>query len=85
MKIVSPRSAAGVEGETCNVSSSGVAFTGEIAVQPGQYVEYIIQLFQHRSHGRVVRLFCAGTLLRKHHRCCAAAIERYEFLRESDH
>jgi PilZ domain len=82
LKLLTPRVAEGIEGETCNLSSDGVAFTAEITLTPGEPIEYVITLLGDGGSGSAVHLHCMGKFLRKDEISCAATLERYEFLRE---
>lgn len=77
-------------GETQNISSSGVLFTAERQPDLGGPIEYIIALNSEGPHG--VSLRCMGKVLRMEpsgtngdspaaYRI-AATLERYEFIRE---
>jgi hypothetical protein len=70
-------------GETKNVSSSGVLFTSEAAVQVGEPIEYFITFPKPAGSRSEVRLRCVGTVLREDEQSkFAATLERYEFVRE---
>lgn len=68
--------------ETCNMSSSGVLFRTDSAIQIGEVLEYIITLSSDSALGEV-RLRCQGKVVRvdKNASGIAATLERYEFLR----
>ena len=70
-------------GETKNVSSSGVLFTSETAVEVGEPIEYLITFPKPAGSRSEVRLRCVGTVLREDEQSkIAATLERYEFVRE---
>jgi PilZ domain len=70
-------------GETKNVSSSGVLFTSETAVEVGEPIEYLITFPKPAGSRSEVRLRCVGTVLREDEQSkFAATLERYEFVRE---
>lgn len=70
-------------GETKNVSSSGVLFTSETAVEVGEPIEYFITFPKPAGSRSEVRLRCVGTVLREDEQSkFAATLERYEFVRE---
>ncbi len=69
-------------GETKNVSSSGVLFTSEAAVEVGAPIEYYITFPKPAGSRAAVRLRCVGTVLREDEESkFAATLERYEFVR----
>jgi hypothetical protein len=69
-------------GETKNVSSSGVLFTSESAVEVGEPIEYMITFPKPAGSRAAVRLRCVGTVLREDPELkFAATLERYEFVR----
>jgi hypothetical protein len=69
-------------GETKNVSSSGVLFTSEAAVEVGEPIEYMITFPKPAGSRSAVRLRCVGTVLREDPELkFAATLERYEFVR----
>jgi PilZ domain len=69
-------------GETKNVSSSGVLFTSEAAVEVGAPIEYLITFPKPAGSRTEVRLRCVGTVVREvEHSKFAATLERYEFVR----
>jgi hypothetical protein len=84
---------AAVSGETKNVSSSGVLFTTQAAMQVGEPIEFVITL-PTGAEGHQVRLKCLGKVVRVedvptepeagngHNRTgVAATLERFEFVR----
>lgn len=69
-------------GETTNVSSSGVLFTSETAVEIGEPIEYLITFPKAAGSRADVRLRCVGTVVREDLESkFAATLERYEFVR----
>jgi len=80
-------------GETRNVSTGGVLFTSDAAVNIGQPIEYLISLPPAPNSEVRVRLRCQGTVLRLEESPAgkyengpgsirvAATMERYEFIR----
>ena len=69
-------------GETKNVSSSGVLFSSEEAVEVGAPIEYFITFPKAAGSRSEVRLRCIGKVLREHEKSkFAATLERYEFVR----
>ncbi len=71
-----------VSGETKNVSSSGVLFTSETAVEVGEPIEYFITFPKASGSRAEVRLRCVGKVLREDAESkFAATLERYEFVR----
>lgn len=81
-EIIRAGAASHATGETKNVSSTGVLFRSEAAVQVGQPIEYLIT-FPRSPGSRVdVRLKCMGKVLRGDSEATfAATLERYEFVR----
>lgn len=70
------------QGETKNVSSSGVLFTSETAIEVGEPIEYFITFPKPAGSKAEVRLRCVGTVLREDPESkFAATLERYEFVR----
>jgi hypothetical protein len=83
----------GKNGETRNLSSSGVLFTADAEMQVGQPIEYMITLPGNPASRGEVRLRCLGTVTRLDDmefapeqplpsKAVAATLERYEFVRE---
>ncbi|HLJ48939.1 MAG TPA: PilZ domain-containing protein [Bryobacteraceae bacterium] len=69
-------------GETKNVSSSGVLFSADVPVQPGQRIEYAITL-PCGEKNVTLRIRCIGKIVRRISDVEAAAtLERYDFIRE---
>jgi hypothetical protein len=77
-------------GTTRNISSGGMLFVGEKAMEIGGPVEYVVTLVAG-SHG-VVNLRCIGKVLRQHKDAndesdstvaFAVSLERYEFQRSN--
>lgn len=69
-------------GETTNVSSSGVLFRTGVLLEPGEIVEYVITL-PTSSRNIAVRLRCKGKVIRHGAGTeTAATLERWEFLRD---
>jgi hypothetical protein len=72
-----------VTGETRNLSSSGVLFSGAAPVRVGEPVEYLITFPRSASAHAEVRLRCVGKVVREEPEMgYAASLERYEFVRE---
>lgn len=70
-------------GETKNVSSSGVLFTSKSPVPVGDAIEYMITFPKAPGSPSQVRLRCVGKVLRKERETWfAATLERYEFVRQ---
>jgi hypothetical protein len=70
------------QGETKNVSSSGVLFESDVTLRIGEPVEYVITLPTSPSPGNKVRLRCMGKVVRLVKETgVAATLERYEFVR----
>jgi hypothetical protein len=75
-------------GETRNMSTGGVLFTSDAAIQVGELIEYFITLPTGQSETSV-RLRCMGKVTRLGAdpagetvgRSVAATVERYEFVR----
>jgi len=67
--------------ETRDVSSGGVSFISDVALLPGEPIEYEITLLERPHVSGTVRLRCLGKILRSHEGSCAATMERYEFVR----
>jgi hypothetical protein len=71
-------------GETKNVSSSGVLFTSEEPVPVGALIDCLIAFPRFRRARRDVQLRCVGTVLREDPNLAfAASLDRYEFVRIS--
>jgi hypothetical protein len=68
-------------GHTLNVSSSGVLFELEQALQPGEVIEYYLTLPTGQEPNEDVRLRCVGKVTRCQGNYAAATMERYEFSR----
>jgi len=76
-------------GRTCNISSGGVLFTSDAAVEVGGIIEYVVNL--PGGPKNTVSLRCLGKVLRSEKVedssdspntfAIAATLERYEFLR----
>ena len=72
-----------IQGETRNVSSSGVLFTAEIPMDIGESIEYFITLAKAPGTRVDVRLRCVGKVVRSEADSgFAATMERYEFIRQ---
>ena len=71
-------------GETKNVSSSGVLFTSKAPVPVGDAIEYLITFPKAPGARAEVRLRCVGKVLRQDQESSAfaATLERYEFVRQ---
>ena len=70
------------QGETKNLSSSGVLFRTNAGLRVGELVEYFITLPTAPKDGRQVRLRCVGKVVRHSEASeIAATLERYEFIR----
>ena len=68
---------------TKNLSSTGVLFRTDRAVELGQHVEYLITL-PPSGDGADVRIRCVGKVIRQANDAeFAATLERYEFVRDS--
>lgn len=81
----------GKNGETRNLSSSGVLFTSDAEMHVGQPIEYMITLPSTPASRCEVRLRCLGTVTRLDDadlapaaasKSVAATLERYEFVRD---
>jgi len=77
-------------GETRNVSSTGVYFVISHVVAPGSLLEFVITLPDDVSISGPVRLLCKGKATRVEIEedalvGVAATIERYEFMRDTVH
>ena len=74
------RKSASVQGETRNVSSSGVLFSADSRLSVGEPLEYVITLSS--DHTTPVQIHCMGKVVRSTGVSEAAAtLERYEFVR----
>jgi hypothetical protein len=72
-----------VNGETRNVSSSGVLFTSKSPVPVGDAIEYMITFPKAPGVRNEVKLRCVGKVLRQEREFSfAATLERYEFVRQ---
>lgn len=78
-------------GETVNVSSNGVLFEADTAVEEGEPIEYYITLPTSPSPVERLRLHCVGKVVRSAPMAgddaagrftIAATMERYEFTRQ---
>jgi hypothetical protein len=70
-------------GETKNLSSSGVLFSSNAAVHPGDVLDYVI-VFPNSTSNTAVRLRCKGKVVRRTPESeLAATLERWEFERAS--
>ena len=70
-------------GETKNVSSSGVLFTSVVPVEIGEPIEYLITFPKAPGSTADVRIRCVGKVLRGDPELTfAATLERYEFVRK---
>ena len=70
------------QGQTLNLSSSGVLFTATTPLQIGRSIEYQISLPKMPGSTVDVRLRCVGKVLRSEPESSfAATLERYEFIR----
>jgi hypothetical protein len=82
-QIVSSGTNVRANGETKNVSSSGVLFTTKLPVPVGDAIEYVITFPKATGARSEVRLRCVGKVLRQDEESAfAATLERYEFLRQ---
>ena len=81
LQIIRPGLATPLPVETRDVSSGGVSFISDVALLPGEPIEYEITLLENLDTRRPVRLRCLGKILRSHEGSCAATMERYEFVR----
>ena len=83
-QIVGSGTNARINGETKNVSSSGVLFTSKAPVPVGDAIEYMITFPKAPGARSEVRLRCVGKVLRQERESAfAATLERYEFVRQS--
>jgi hypothetical protein len=83
-QIVSSGTSAKANGETRNVSSSGVLFTSKSAVPLGDAIEYLITFPKAAGARNEVRLRCVGKVVRQDRESAfAATLERYEFVRHA--
>ncbi|GAB4368522.1 MAG: hypothetical protein OHK0021_11680 [Bryobacter sp.] len=73
--------AVSVNGQTLNLSSSGVLFETLGLVEIGEVIEYYITLPRVANHDQEVRLRCVGKITRTFQHYAAATMERYEFVR----
>jgi hypothetical protein len=69
-------------GETRNLSSCGVLFTGASEVSVGQPIEYTITL-PTGGLANEVQLRCIGKVVRREQNSCAVTMDRYEFVRNT--
>lgn len=82
VKIVQPKTHAGVSGHTRNISSSGVLFTSPAPVQIGEVIEYVIGLPALSGSAALVELHCTGVVVRTTMGSgFAATLERHKFIR----
>ncbi len=72
-----------VQGQTVNMSSSGVLFELSQPLPVGEIIEYMITLPTGQNPDEDVRLRCMGKVVRSHQNFAAATMERYEFVRTS--
>lgn len=80
--IVHASSGLRTNGETRNVSSSGVLFTSDEPVPVGASIDCLISFPRFRRARRDVQLRCAGTVLREGPNLTfAASLDRYELVR----
>jgi len=80
--IVHPLSGLRTNGETRNVSSSGVLFISERPVPVGALIDCLISFPRFRRARRDVQLRCEGTVLREDANLTfAASLHRYELVR----
>jgi hypothetical protein len=78
------RTPASIQGETRNVSSSGVLFRSDAQLGIGDPLEYVITLVAPPGHTTPVRLHCVGKVIRYTRDLeVAVTLERYEFVREN--
>jgi PilZ domain len=83
LQIVGSGTNVKVNGETRNVSSSGVLFTSKSPVPIGDAIEYMITFPKAPGARSEVRLRCVGKVLRQERESAfAATLERYEFVRQ---
>lgn len=73
-----------MQGETRNLSSSGVLFQSDAEVEIGESIEYHITLPAAGGSQNPIRLRCMGKVLRHNETNVAATLERYEFLRSAE-
>ena len=80
-----------ITGETVNISSNGVLFCAECALEEGEPIEYYITLPTAPSPLERLRLHCVGKVVRSAEASVegssgvyqiAATMERYEFTRQ---
>lgn len=74
-------------GQTRNLSSGGVLFASDVKIDPGEAVEYIIDLEESgrinlHCLGKVIRLDADGREDPERPFQMAATMERYEFIRK---
>jgi hypothetical protein len=82
LEIIGGAANAKAVGETKNVSSSGVLFTSETAIEIGAPIEYLITFPKPAGSRFEIRLRCVGKVLREDEKSkFAATLERYEFVR----
>ena len=72
----------GGAGETRNVSSCGVLFSGAAEVTVGQPIEYQITL-PGGNLSTEVQLRCVGKVVRRDQNSLAVTMDRYEFVRNA--
>ena len=71
------------QGETRNVSSSGVFFSAPVTFEVGESIEYYITLPKVVGSKIEVRVRCVGKVVRNEPESAfAATLERYEFVRK---
>ena len=71
------------QGETKNVSSSGVLFTAGVPFELGEPIEYYITLPKVTGSKIEVRVRCVGKVVRSEPESSfAVTLERYEFVRK---
>jgi hypothetical protein len=68
------------EGESLNLSSTGVLFSGPDAVVPGQKIEALIDWPARLNNRGDLRLALAGIIVRSAAEKTAMRVDRYEFL-----
>ncbi len=70
-----------LQGQTLNMSSSGVLFELDQPLAVGEIIEYMITLPTGQNPDEDVRLRCMGKVVRNFEKFTAATMERYEFVR----
>lgn len=72
-------------GKTINISSSGVLFTTDRVLSPGERLELAMNWPAQLDNHCPLKLVTAGRVIRSQSHLAAMAIERYEFRTQGSH